>query len=285
VEVLGQEWELGPAQALLGVFSFGLGALALLLGRRFFVYALPAAPSRSEVVWGLRELALVALAYLPLGQLCFLLLAPLGGLVPKFVLALFTAVLASLGAIALAVALASRAEGRTLRRLDSLRSFGLFRGGAFEAILAGGLAYAIGFPLLFGLMLLWPFVLEQVGIGFEPQAVMLEFMDLEDRWLWIALPCAVFIVPFCEEFLFRGFMQPALIKRLGAWNGVALTSVVFAALHGTSAFLPIFALSMLLGAVQLHTGRLLSAWTLHAVHNGLNVLVLLVARTLSQTPA
>src|SRR5262249_42104447 len=52
------------------------------------------------------------------------------------------------------------------------------------------------------------------------------------------------------------------------------TSFVFAALHGSGAFLPIFALSLVLGGTMLRTQRLFAVWTVHAAHNGLMFLVL-----------
>ncbi len=49
-----------------------------------------------------------------------------------------------------------------------------------------------------------------------------------------------------------------------------------AALHGPSAFLPIFGLSLVLGAVMLRTQRLVAAWGIHALHNGIQVAALQV---------
>jgi membrane protease YdiL (CAAX protease family) len=56
--------------------------------------------------------------------------------------------------------------------------------------------------------------------------------------------------------------------------GVAATSIVFASLHGTGAFLPIFALSLVLGGVMLRTQRIFASWSVHALHNGLMFLLI-----------
>ena len=44
-----------------------------------------------------------------------------------------------------------------------------------------------------------------------------------------------------------------------------------------SSFLPIFALSLVLGAVMLRTQRIFAAWAVHAAHNGLMVGMLVLA--------
>nr|NIP43874.1 CPBP family intramembrane metalloprotease [candidate division Zixibacteria bacterium]NIR66583.1 CPBP family intramembrane metalloprotease [candidate division Zixibacteria bacterium]NIS14835.1 CPBP family intramembrane metalloprotease [candidate division Zixibacteria bacterium]NIS48148.1 CPBP family intramembrane metalloprotease [candidate division Zixibacteria bacterium]NIT51366.1 CPBP family intramembrane metalloprotease [candidate division Zixibacteria bacterium] len=43
---------------------------------------------------------------------------------------------------------------------------------------------------------------------------------------------AVAVIPaICEETLFRGLIQPSLIKRFGPYAGIVLTAVLFAAAH------------------------------------------------------
>jgi membrane protease YdiL (CAAX protease family) len=56
-----------------------------------------------------------------------------------------------------------------------------------------------------------------------------------------------------------------------------LTSVLFAGLHGGSAFLPIFGLSLVLGALMLRTGRLASVAVVHALHNGAMLVLVFLA--------
>jgi membrane protease YdiL (CAAX protease family) len=41
----------------------------------------------------------------------------------------------------------------------------------------------------------------------------------------------VVIGPLCEELAFRGFLMPLLIRSLGAASGIAITSLLFGALH------------------------------------------------------
>ncbi len=79
---------------------------------------------------------------------------------------------------------------------------------------------------------------------------------------------AVGLQPLLEEIIFRGFLQPLFVQNFGAIGGIGATSFLFAAVHGGSAFLPIFLLSTMIGAVMLRTQRLTAAWLLHALNNG-----------------
>jgi membrane protease YdiL (CAAX protease family) len=95
---------------------------------------------------------------------------------------------------------------------------------------------------------------------------------------------ATLVVPFFEELLFRGFLQPFLVQNFHDRGGVVLTSLFFAMLHGGSAFGPIFVLSLLLGGIALRTRRLWASWAVHAVHNGLMIAVFLYNPELAQPP-
>ena len=79
----------------------------------------------------------------------------------------------------------------------------------------------------------------------------------------------IVVLPFFEELIFRGFLQPLLVQNLGDRGGVFLTSLVFALPHGDSAFLPIFGLALLLGSLKLRTQRLSAPFAVHALHNAI----------------
>jgi membrane protease YdiL (CAAX protease family) len=64
---------------------------------------------------------------------------------------------------------------------------------------------------------------------------------------------------------------------------VVATSAVFGLLHGPSASLPIFGLSLILGGVMLRTQRLLAPCLIHMLHNGLMVFLLLGSDALRDT--
>jgi len=152
---------------------------------------------------------------------------------------------------------------------------GLRRGGHLRGIAMGVSVYLLLLPALLGITFLWAWTLEQTGGEVEPQQVLVGFLELEGPFLAFALVLGIVVLPFGEELCFRGFVQPALARLLGGGAGVVLTSGLFAALHGSTACVPVFALSLILGALMLRTQRLVTCWIVHALHNGLMLLALL----------
>lgn len=74
--------------------------------------------------------------------------------------------------------------------------------------------------------------------------------------------------PIVEEMFFRGFMYPAVKKRLGFKTAFFGTSALFALLHTNLAgFLPIMILGMLLTYLFERTGTLVASCTVHILHN------------------
>jgi membrane protease YdiL (CAAX protease family) len=152
---------------------------------------------------------------------------------------------------------------------DGLVSLGFRRGGELRACAAGVVAYGLMFPGYLGLQQCWPWLMERLDLEFELQEVAVGMLELSRGELLIAMPLAIVVLPFFEELIFRGFLQPLLVQNLGDRGGVVATSVVFGALHGASAFLPIFGLSLILGGVMLRTQRLIGSFSVHALHNAL----------------
>lgn len=88
------------------------------------------------------------------------------------------------------------------------------------------------------------------------------------------LTVAVAVAPLLEEFVFRGWMQGALERRLrGAWPAIAVTAVVFAAVHMLQesppwfGFLPRFALAVGAGYAAWCTASVWPAVAMHATYN------------------
>ena len=248
--------------AILSVTGLAIAPVALAVVRRL-------APPRKSVFlprWGFGQVALVVLfAALLLAGVAFVGLPPAeeGPLADLVVTALV------LGACAALVAVVA-----ARRDPSGLRSLGLWQGGQLRSAVAGVVGYAMLLPAILGVGLLWPFLLESVGVRYETQLVLEAMRDLQpgERPFALLLGCGV--MPLLEELLFRSFLQPLLVRRLSEVLGVLATSFVFAALHGTGAFLPIFVLSLLLGTLMLRTQRLLAVWSVHALHNGIMFLLL-----------
>jgi membrane protease YdiL (CAAX protease family) len=148
------------------------------------------------------------------------------------------------------------------------RALGLPAGGDPKALMAAGISFMFVLPVLLGALILWPILLEWSGTEVEPQPVMQILLSMRGPDLIAGVLIAVVFQPFLEEVLFRGFLQPLLVQKLSNWGGVITTSALFALIHGFTAFLPIFILSMAIGGIMLRTRRLSAAWFLHALHNG-----------------
>jgi membrane protease YdiL (CAAX protease family) len=158
---------------------------------------------------------------------------------------------------------------------ERLRCLGFRAAGSLRSLLFGLSSYALLFPALFGSMLLWPWVVESLGAEATAQDSVRGFLELEAGQRALPLLLAVFVLPFFEELLFRAFLQPLFVQNFHEVGGVAITSALFAALHGTSVFLPVFVLSLIMGGVMLRTQRFVACWAIHAAHNGLIVSALL----------
>lgn len=170
--------------------------------------------------------------------------------------------------VALIVALAAQLDP------DGWRSLGLRASGSVSAIASGLIGYVCAIPGLLGLQGLARFAIERSGLEFKAQALADYASGLAGAELALFALLAVVVAPLVEEVLFRAFLQPLLVQNLGDRGGVAVTALLFAAAHANLAsFLPIFALGIVLGATMLRTQRLAAPFVVHAVHNGLTLLL------------
>jgi hypothetical protein len=86
-----------------------------------------------------------------------------------------------------------------------------------------------------------------------------------------ALVCV--LAPLVEEFLFRGFIFPAMRNRLGLWGGAAVTGLLFGGAHVLGSpvafLLPLAFLGFVLCLLYWRTGSLYPPIVLHAVNNSM----------------
>ncbi|HUI53430.1 MAG TPA: type II CAAX endopeptidase family protein [Bryobacteraceae bacterium] len=91
----------------------------------------------------------------------------------------------------------------------------------------------------------------------------------------------VTVAPLCEELVFRGFLQPLLVRSLGAVCGIGLAAALFGALHyseyGASwrNALQIGIAGAAFGYMRHRTGSTKSAVIMHASFNSLSFISLL----------
>ncbi|MDN3504263.1 MAG: CPBP family intramembrane metalloprotease [Rhabdochlamydiaceae bacterium] len=94
----------------------------------------------------------------------------------------------------------------------------------------------------------------------------------------------VFLAPLSEELIFRGLLQTWFSKRMGRLKAIALTSIIFAAIHfsnshglgNISLLASLFTLSCYLGFIYERQRSLISPILLHATFNSISVIRVLV---------
>lgn len=99
---------------------------------------------------------------------------------------------------------------------------------------------------------------------------------------------AVVAAPLAEEFFFRRVLQGWLEKQLDDdFAPVLISSLAFAAAHAGHglAFVPLFPLALVLGGIARATGSIVPCILLHALFNGVSVVLLLAQPTGGTPPA
>jgi membrane protease YdiL (CAAX protease family) len=247
----------GDEAALLGGVLV-LSALGLLPFARFLAERGFPAPRVLFVRWGFTHLFSVALVFVLTAALAASLFGGEG---------IVRALLVGFSAFALAALFVARVAKKT--EPEPAHSMGICGASHGRGTLLGVSLYLLFLPALFGVSLLSPWLLERTLGEAEGQVVLLMIGALEGGALIFALVLAGLLQPFLEEVLFRGFLQPLLVQNFRERGGILLTSLAFAALHGAVAFLPVFFLSLLLGAIYLRTRSLVAVAVVHATHNSL----------------
>jgi ABC-2 type transport system permease protein/sodium transport system permease protein len=158
--------------------------------------------------------------------------------------------------------------------LDLRPAFAL-RPGRWPAYL-GGLVLGVGlWPVLFSIMIL----AELAGVSLQGEQV----AEVVERYRGLAPAVKVMLVvvpALLEEWFFRGFLYSAIRRRANALATIALTAAAFGVLHllspglGAGRVLSSALMGVALGAVREASGSVLPGMLLHAVHNGVLVLML-----------
>ncbi len=140
--------------------------------------------------------------------------------------------------------------------------------------------YVLALPAVFSAAWISQFLIRQSDAEHSFQPVLVFFTDAAtpDWFRWWLVGVAVLLAPIVEEALFRGVMLPVLLRKYGLWTSLMGCSVLFALVHGhLPSMLPLTVLGFGLGAAYIYTGNLLVPIGMHALFNGVNLLVLLLA--------
>jgi membrane protease YdiL (CAAX protease family) len=156
----------------------------------------------------------------------------------------------------------------------------------------GGVALRIGFRALclasllsLPVAYLWSEVLTALGQPPDVQNLVKEVVEsTSSSTPWVIAVFGVLVAPFVEESIFRGLLYPVVKRaagggRRGVWIGATVVSLLFAAVHlSWFAFLPLFALAMVLNFVFEKTNSLAAVVVAHALHNLFAMIPLFVYR-------
>src|SRR3990167_1784093 len=136
--------------------------------------------------------------------------------------------------------------------------------------LPGGiLLYLLAFPVILSAGQLVEYTTRVLNGTPQHQEVITRFLkETSPGIVTSILFFAALFGPFTEEILFRGFLQPALRKAVGAWKAIFLSAFLFAFVHlNVYVFLQIFLLGLVLAYLFEKTGTLLSPIFIHMLHN------------------
>lgn len=180
----------------------------------------------------------------------------------------FVFILASIGAVVL---------GCYLGGYSPRWALGLAQGNFQSIVLAPLLTYLIILPGVFVTSLMSEAICRKWGLTWEPQAILKDFLTLKNKGEILQfILLAVFIAPFTEEILFRGFLYAWLKSIWPKWIALFFTAALFALLHQhLPVFLPLMWLGIVLALLYEKTGSLWSNIVLHALFNGITLLVAL----------
>jgi len=136
-----------------------------------------------------------------------------------------------------------------------------------RSIYVGVMGYLAAVPVVFLLSLISAVLLGGGEEGINPAIPVLVGTETEFDRLLIVFN-VVLLAPLFEEFLFRGFLFQQFRRFYGPTHGIALSALVFAAVHmSIESFLPLFGLGILLGLVYHHTQSLWASMVTHALWN------------------
>lgn len=172
--------------------------------------------------------------------------------------------------VPLSVAIAGTALGSCLASAYALRRAGP-DGLGFAP--ARGRDYAAALALLlpfWGLSFGWSLVLEAQGVSEFEQDLLVQVRTAIGTPAGAgALLYGVLVAPVLEELLFRGFVLPPLVRRVGPWLGALSNGLLFGALHLADPWSvpPLVALGALLAWLRLRSNSVGPPILLHATNN------------------
>ena len=92
-------------------------------------------------------------------------------------------------------------------------------------------------------------------------------------WNILLVITALFLAPFGEEMMFRGYIQDFLKSRVRTELAIILSSIIFSLFHPFKVFPQVFVLAVILGTVKEHYDSLIPSVVIHSLNNFLALIV------------
>lgn len=162
------------------------------------------------------------------------------------------------------------------RRIDWKECFGLRALGPFGVATRAVLLLALAIPLVTGALIVSHLWLGAGGSDDEQEIVRF-FAGSKSTGAKLAVALsAMVLAPVQEEFVFRGYIYPALKRYVGPFLGLVFNAALFAGIHlHAPSFAGLFVLAVCLTLAYEWTGSLLAPMAMHALFNSITVVNLL----------
>jgi membrane protease YdiL (CAAX protease family) len=146
-----------------------------------------------------------------------------------------------------------------------------------------GQGIGLGFAAIAGSTLIVSILVALSGSDATPDQVLTGDIAETPLQLILAIIAAVVLAPLAEEFLFRGLLHRSLRRRLALVPATALSSVLFAVVHidvvvsQPLALVGLVFVGVVLAIAYERTGSLVVPTIIHAVHNAVTIVAVVVS--------
>ena len=153
-----------------------------------------------------------------------------------------------------------------------------------------GIGVGLGFVAILGSTLLVSLLVTLTGSEATPEQVLTEGIADTPVQLLLAVLAAVVMAPIAEELLFRGLLHRGLRQRLRIVPATIISSVLFAIVHVDVAASQPLALvgltfvGVVLAVAHERTGSLLVPVVIHATHNAVTIVAVVVTSRVDLEP-
>jgi len=157
-----------------------------------------------------------------------------------------------------------------VERGQEIRQLGLRVTRVLRHLLTAGLAYVAFLPILALVVVVNVLVMRWIEQPLDTSSPIVRAVIRGGAPLVLLFLIGTIAAPVAEELFFRGLMQPVLRRRVGRGLSIAITALLFAAVHmSVYQIFPVFVLGLFFGYVADRKQSVVPSIVLHSVHNTL----------------